>query len=74
LLDPPGSAMGSVGWADEIDPKNKDCTTYCELPVAVYEIYPGGRYNWTVAVIRARKDGGVERTVCPAPPVFFFER
>jgi hypothetical protein len=75
LLDPPGSGMGSVGWADREDPKNKDCTTYCELPVAVYNIYPGGRYNWTVAVIRA--DGKTDKvlgTVCPAPPVFFFER
>ncbi len=49
LLDPPGSGMGSVGWADRSDPKNKDCTTYCEFPVAMYQIYPGGRFNWTVA-------------------------
>ena len=75
LFDPPGSGMGSVGWADRTDPKNKDCTTYCEFPVAVYEIYPGGRYNWTVAVIRAdAKTDRVLGTVCPAPPVFFFER
>ncbi len=75
LLDPPGSGMGSVAWADRSDPKNKDCTTYCELPVAVYEIYPGGRYNWTVAVIRADpKTDKVLGTVCPAPPTYFFER
>jgi hypothetical protein len=74
LLDPPGSGMRSVGWADREDPKNKDCTTYCEQPVAVYQIYPGGRYNWTVEVIRADKNDKVLGTVCPAPPVYFFER
>src|SRR5512139_3613860 len=41
LLDPPGSGMGSVGWAERSDPKNKDCTTYCEYQVAIYQIYPG---------------------------------
>jgi hypothetical protein len=74
LLDPPGSGMGSIAWADRVDPANKDCTTYCELPVAVYQIYPGGRFNWTVAVIRAdAKTDKVLGTVCPAPPVYFFE-
>ncbi len=75
LLDPPGSSMGSVGWADRIEPKDKDCTTYCELPVAVYNIYPGGRYNWTVAIIKADpKTDKVLGTVCPAPPTYFFTR
>jgi hypothetical protein len=74
LFDPPGSGMGSVGWADRTDPKNKDCTTYCEFPVAVYEIYPGGSYNWTIEVIRTDRNDKILGTVCPAPPVYFFER
>jgi hypothetical protein len=73
LLDPPGSGMGSVGWADRTDPKNKDCTTYCEFPVAIYQIYPGGRFNWTIQIIRTDKNDKVLGTVCPAPPVYFFE-
>ncbi|HTP06965.1 MAG TPA: hypothetical protein VMP08_01850 [Anaerolineae bacterium] len=73
LLDPPGSGMGSVGWADRTDPKNKDCTTYCEFPVAVYQIYPGGRFNWTVELIRTDNKDKVLGVVCPRPPTFFFE-
>jgi hypothetical protein len=73
LLDPPGSGMGSVGWADRSDPKNKDCTTYCEYQVAIYQIYPGGRFNWTVQIIRTDKNDKVLGVVCPAPPVYFFD-
>jgi hypothetical protein len=73
LLDPPGSGMGSVGWADRTDPKNKDCTSYCEFPVAINEIYPGGRFNWTIEIIRTDSKDKVLGVVCKAPPVFFFE-
>ncbi len=73
LLDPPGSGMGSVGWADRTDPKNKDCTTYCEFPVAIYQIYPGGRFNWTVELIRTDSKDKILGVVCPRPAAFFFE-
>ena len=73
LLDPPGSGMGSIGWADRSDPKNKDCTTYCEFSFGVNEVYPGGRFNWTVQVIRTDKADKVLGVVCPAPPVYFFD-
>jgi hypothetical protein len=73
LLDPPGSGMGSVGWADRADPKNKDCTTYCEYSFGVNGVYPGGRFNWTVQIIRTDKNDKVLSVVCPAPPTYFFE-
>jgi hypothetical protein len=73
LLDPPCSGMGSVGWADRSDPKNKDCTTYCEFPIAINEIYPGGRFNWTIEIIRTDSQDKVLGVVCPAPPVYFFD-
>jgi hypothetical protein len=73
LLDPPGSGKGSIAWADRVDPKNKDCTTYCEHTFAVTDIYPGGRFNWTIALIRADKNDKVLSVVCPAPAEFFFE-
>jgi hypothetical protein len=73
LLDPPGSGMGSIAWADRSDPKNKDCTTYCEFSFAVNEVYPGGRFNWTIEVIRTDKNDKVLGVVCPAPPAYFFE-
>jgi len=73
LLDPPGSGMQSIGWADEVDPKNKNCGAYCEFQFGVWGIYPGGRFLWTVAVIRADKDGKVLGQVCPPPDPYFFE-
>jgi hypothetical protein len=73
LLDPPGSGMGSIGWGDRADPKNVDCTTYCEFSFAVNEIYPGGRFNWTIRIIRTDKSDKMIGEVCPAPPVYFFE-
>jgi len=73
LLDPPGSGMGSIAWADRSDPKNKDCTNYCEHTFAVTDIYPGGRFNWTIELIRTDSKDKVLSVVCPAPSTFFFE-
>jgi hypothetical protein len=73
LLDPPGSGLGSIGWADEADPKNKNCGAFCEFQFGVWGIYPGGRFNWTIALIRVNKDGKMTGTVCPAPDPYFFE-
>jgi hypothetical protein len=73
LLDPPGSGMASIGWADQADPKNKNCGAFCEFQFGVWGIYPGGRFNWTIAVIRANKDGKVIGNVCKAPDPYFFE-
>jgi hypothetical protein len=73
LLDPPGGGMRSIAWADRSDPKNKDCTTYCELPVAINEIYPGGRFNWTIELIRTDIKDRVLSVVCSRPAPFFFE-
>jgi hypothetical protein len=73
LLDPPAGSMASIGWADQANPKNKDCTYYCEFQFGVWGVYPGGRFNWTVAVIRANKDGKVIANVCSPPPTYFFE-
>jgi hypothetical protein len=73
LLDPPGSGLGSIAWADRVDPKNKDCTVYCEHKVAITDIYPGGRFNWTIELIRTDKNDKVLGVVCPAPDKFFFE-
>ena len=73
LLDPPGSGMGSVGWADEANPANKNCGAYCEFQLGVYGIYPGGRFNWTIGIIRVDKDRKVIGNVCPPPTPYFFE-
>jgi len=73
LLEPPGSGQGSIAWADRADPKNKDCTTYCEFTFGVTDVYPGGRFNWTIALIRSDSKDKVLGTVCPAPSPFFFE-
>jgi hypothetical protein len=73
LLDPPGSGMGSIAWADEADPKNKNCGAYCEFQFGVYGVYPGGRFNWTIGVIRVTKDGKVAGQVCKPPDPYFFE-
>jgi hypothetical protein len=73
LLDPPGGGFRSIAWADKSDPKNKDCTTYCEMPVAINEIYPGGRFNWTIELIRSDSQEKVLGVVCPQPSPFFFE-
>jgi hypothetical protein len=73
LLDPPGSGMSSIGWADVSDPKNKDCGAYCQFTFGVYQIYPGGKFLWTIAIIRADKDGKVTGQVCAAPTPYFFD-
>ena len=44
-----------------------------EFPVAINEIYPGGRFNWTIEIIRTDSKDKVLGVVCPAPPVYFFE-
>jgi hypothetical protein len=73
LLDPPGSGMGSIGWADEANPKNKNCGAFCEFQFAVWGIYPGGRFNWTIGLIRVNAEGKVVANVCPPPDPYFFE-
>jgi hypothetical protein len=73
LLDPPGSGLGSIGWADEADPKNKNCGAFCEFQFGVWGIYPGGRFNWTIGLIRVNKEGKMIASVCPAPDPYFFE-
>jgi hypothetical protein len=73
LLDPPGSGMASIGWADEAEPKNKNCGAFCEFQFGVWGIYPGGRFNWTIGLIRADKAGKVVANVCPPPDPYFFE-
>ncbi|HEY4691741.1 MAG TPA: hypothetical protein VIK33_20705 [Anaerolineae bacterium] len=74
LLDPPGAGMGSIAWADEANPADKNCTDspgYCEYQVGLNGVYSGGRFMWTVAIIRASQ-GKVLGTVCAAPEPFFF--
>jgi hypothetical protein len=73
LLDPPGSGMASIGWADEANPKNKNCGAFCEFQFGVWGIYPGGRFNWTIGLIRVDKAGKVVANVCPPPDPYFFE-
>ena len=73
LLDPPGSGFQSIGWADETNPKNKNCGSFCEFQFGVWGIYPGGRFNWTVGIIRVNKDRKVIAQVCKAPDPYFFE-
>jgi len=76
LLDPPGAGVGSIAWADEANPANKDCTDspgYCTHDVGLNGIYSGGRFLWTVAIIRADNNRKVLGTVCPAPDPFFFQ-
>ena len=73
LLDPPGSGMGSIGWADVSDPKNKNCGAYCQFTFGTAGIYPGGKFLWTIGIIRTNKDGKVTGQVCPAPDPYFFE-
>jgi len=71
LLDPPGVGMGSIAWADEANPKNKNCGAYCEYTFGLSS-YSGGRFNWTIAIIRTDKDRKVTGTVCEAPAPYFF--
>ena len=73
LLDPPGSGLASIGWADEADPKNKNCGAFCEYQFGVWGIYPGGRFNWTIGLIRVNKEGKMIASVCPSPDPYFFE-
>lgn len=72
LLDPPGTGMGSIAWADEADPKNKDCTSYCQYTVGL-SAYSGGRFMWTIGILRVDKNRKVTGTVCPSPPPYFFD-
>lgn len=72
LLDPPGAGMGSIAWADEADPKNKQCSPFCEFQVGLNGVYSGGRFLWTVAIIRVDADRRVLGTVCSAPEPYFF--
>ena len=67
------SGMASIGWADQADPKNKNCGAFCEFKFGVFGIYPGGRFNWTIGLIRADKNGKVVANVCKAPDPYFFE-
>ncbi len=72
LLDPPGAGMGSIAWADEADPKNKQCSPFCEYQIGLNGVYSGGRFMWTVAIIRADANRKVLGTVCSAPDPYFF--
>jgi hypothetical protein len=72
LLDPPGAGMGSIAWADEANPANKNCSPFCEHQVALNGIYSGGRFMWTVAIIRTNANRQVLGTVCAAPDPYFF--
>jgi hypothetical protein len=73
LVDPPGAGMGSVGWADEADPKNKDCSaSYCTYTIGLNGVYSGGTFYWTIEIIRTDKDRKVLGTVCKAPPPYLF--
>ncbi len=71
LLDPPGAGQSSIAWADEADPKNKNCSPFCEYQVGLNGVYSGGRFLWTVAIVRAQGNQ-VTGTVCPAPDPYFF--
>lgn len=72
LLDPPGAGIGSIAWADEADPKNKNCGAFCQYTIGLNGIYSGGKFFWTVAVLRVSKDRKVLGTVCPAPDPYLF--
>ena len=62
----------SIAWADEADPKNKDCTSYCQYTVGL-SAYSGGRFMWTIGILRVDKNRKVTGTVCPSPPPYFFD-
>jgi len=69
-LDPPAGGMRSIGWADQ----NKDCTSYCQYDVGVNGIYPGGRFKWTIGVIKeGNKPGDKITQICPPPSSYYFE-
>lgn len=72
LLDPPGTGIGSIAWADEADPKNKNCGAYCMYTVGL-SAYSGGKFFWTIAIIRTNNNRQVTGTVCEAPPPYFFD-
>jgi len=72
LIDPPGAGMGSIAWADEADPKNKDCTSFCIYTIGLNGVYSGGTFYWTIEIIRTDKDRKVLGTVCQAPPPYPF--
>lgn len=72
LLDPPGAGQGSIAWADKSNPANKNCGAFCEYQTGLNGIYSGGRFMWTIAIVRANANDQVTGTVCPAPEPFFF--
>ncbi|HLF28363.1 MAG TPA: hypothetical protein VJG32_18680 [Anaerolineae bacterium] len=72
LFDPPGAGQGSIAWADEANPQNKNCSPFCEHQVGLEGVYSGGRFLWTVAIIRANSQRQVTGTVCQAPEPYFF--
>ena len=76
LLDPPGAGQGSIAWADNANPANKDCSDspgYCVHEIGLNGVYSGGRFLLTVAIIRADNTGKVLGTSCPAPDPYFFQ-
>lgn len=71
LLDPPGQGISSLVWADEVQPELKNCTTRCTYEVGLGR-YPGGRFNWTIGVIKAGSDHQVAAQICKPPDPFNF--
>jgi len=72
LLDPPGAGIGSIGWADEVDPKNKNCGAFCQYQVGLNGVYSGGNFFWTIEIIRVDKNRKVVGTVCKRPDPYLF--
>ncbi len=71
LFDPPGQGINSLAWADEDQPGLKNCTTRCTYSVGLSR-YPGGRFNWTIGVIKSGSDHQVSAQVCKPPDPFNF--
>jgi hypothetical protein len=67
------TALSSITWADVVDPANKNCTSYCTFTVGLGQ-YNGGRFLWSIEVLRANKQGQVVAQVCKAPQPYFFSR
>jgi hypothetical protein len=76
MLDPPGLGMSSIAWADEANTANKDCSDspgYCVHEIGLNGVYSGGRFLWTVSIIRTDNNRRVLGTVCSTPDPFFFD-
>jgi hypothetical protein len=71
LLDPPGQGIGSIAWADEDQPQLKNCVTRCIYQLGLGR-YPGGRFNWTIGVIKGGANHQVAAQVCKPPEPFNF--